>query len=145
MTENNDGRMIFVRAVIWFGIVEDFFSVVQYVFPEFMLKSFGIDTPITPVMRLLLIQAAALMGAWTLLLGWADQKPIQRRVVLLLTVPIALGMCYSFGYLIAVGVLARIWILFLLAPTLTAGLFLAAYLIACKIKAMDIKKESNKR
>ena len=73
------------------------------------------------------------MAAWTMLFVWADRKPIERRGVLLLTVPIVIGIGYSFYYLIASGVISETWILFLAGPMVTAGLFFVAYLTACRI------------
>ncbi len=134
MTEKKDQRIVFVRLVLWYGIVADFANTLQYLFPgPLLIKPFGIDDLLTPFTRFVLIEAAALMAAWTLLLVWADRSPIDRRGVLLVTVPIAMGIGYSFYYLIAAGAASQASVVFLAGPLVTAGLFLAAYLIACKI------------
>ncbi len=80
MAGKRDKRITFVRFVLWFGIVADFINFLQYIFPQSMLvNTFGIAEPITPFMRFIFIQAAALMAAWTMLLVWAERDPIQRR------------------------------------------------------------------
>jgi cation transport ATPase len=138
MTEKEDKRIVFVRLVLWFGIIADFLNALQYIFPDSMiLKPFGIHDLITPFTRFTLTQAAALMAAWTLLLIWADRSPINRRGVLLLTVPIAIGIGYSLYYLVASGVVSKTSIIFLAGPMVTASLFFAAYLTACKIGRVD--------
>ncbi len=143
MTREEKKRIAFVRLVLWFGIVADFINFLQYVFPESMLvNTFGITESITPFTRFIFIQAAALMAAWTMLLVWADRDPIQRRGVLLLTVPIAIGIGYSFYYLVASGVISKTWIVFLAAPVTTAGLFFAAYLTACQMSILNVRPES---
>ncbi len=142
MIGKEDKRTGFVRLVLWFGIAADFMNFLQYVFPEAMLgNALSIADPIIPWMRFILIQAAALMAAWTMLLVWTDRDPINRRGVILLTVPIALGMGFSFCYLIAAGVISQLWIVFLAAPVTTAGLFFAAYLTACQISRSKARLE----
>lgn len=139
MTNKKDKHIIYVRSVLWFGIIADFVNAVQYIFPESFLNLFGIYDSITPLLRFIFIHAASLMAAWTMLLAWADRKPIERRGVLLLTVPIAIGICFSFFYLITLGTISKIWILFLTGPIITAGLFLTAYLTACRINKNSIE------
>ena len=41
---------------------------------------------------------ASLMLGWTLLLLWADRKPVQRKGVLLLTIAVIIGLFYSTYY-----------------------------------------------
>ncbi len=143
MTRTGEKGIAFVRLVLWFGIVADFINFLQYVFPEPMLvNTFGITESITPFMRFIFIQAAALMAAWTMLLVWADRDPIQRRGVLLLTVPIAIGIGCSFYYLVASDVISKTWFIFLAAPMATAGLFFAAYLTACQMSIPKARSES---
>jgi hypothetical protein len=50
---------------------------------------------------------AALMLGWTLLLLWADRKPVERRGVLLLTIfPVKVGLDLASIYIIAYGIIA---------------------------------------
>ena len=124
-------RIIFIRCVLWFGVVADFLNVLAYCFPQMSVGIFGGDVGrITPFTRYALAHAAVLMGAWTLLLVWTDRRPIERRGVMLLTVPIALGIFGSFCYLLTEGILSGAATAMLAAPLVTAGLFLAAYLLS---------------
>jgi hypothetical protein len=137
MSGKANGRLVFVRCVLWFGIILDFVNVIQYCFPEFMLKALGIAGSVEPTTRSIRMHAAALMFAWTLLLVWTDRKPIERRMVMLLTIPIALGIAGSFCYLIAAKALPATSAFIIVAPVITAFLFLAGYLAACRIAASE--------
>ncbi len=71
------------------------------------------------------------MLAWTILLIWTLQKPVQRRFVLLLTVLITVGMEASAIYLITVESIAKIQIIpLLILPVIVGGVFTAGYLVA---------------
>ena len=131
--------MLFVRCVLWFGIILDFLNVLQYCFPSSATSVLGITVAMTPLLRFTLIHAATLMAAWTLLLIWADRKPLERRGVMLLTIPITLGIEGSLIYLIAADTLPASRMAILLAPLVTAGLFLAAYLTARRMATERIQ------
>jgi len=122
--------MAYIRIVIWLGVILDSLSVIQYCLPETTMDALGITVTVTPVLRFVLIQTAALMTAWTLLLVWVDRAPLERQVVLLLTAQIAFGIALSFTYLIAEGTLTGLGQVYLVAPLITAGLFSSAYIIA---------------
>lgn len=128
-----DRRLLFVRAVLWFGVIADFVCVLQYCLPQTSADTFGVTLAMTPFVRFTLIQAAALMAAWTLLLVWTDRRPLERRGVMLLTVPIALGIAGSFSYLIAAGAITGARTLLVILPLVTAALFLAAFLTARRL------------
>jgi hypothetical protein len=50
--------------------------------------------------------AAALMFGWTVLLIWADRKPMERKAILLITVfPVITGLLLSGIYAVATGLL----------------------------------------
>ena len=75
------------------------------------------------------------MLAWTILLIWTLQKPIQRRFILLLTVLITVGMEASAIYLITVESIAKIQIIpLLILPVIVGSLFTAGYFVAGSIE-----------
>jgi hypothetical protein len=111
----------------------DFISVIQFLYPESSMAALGIAGPVAPLTRFALMNAASLMAGWTLLLLWVNHRPVERRGVILLTVPIALGIAGSFWYLLVVGILPAAAMSVLAAPILTAAVFAAAYLAAVKI------------
>jgi hypothetical protein len=88
--------------------------------------------PVSLDARLALLMGASLMFGWTVLLIWADRKPVERKGILLITiVPVVVGLAlttlYGFlkGYIPLKGAIP-IW---MLQISLTV-LFLAAYLFA---------------
>jgi predicted CoA-binding protein len=50
---------------------------------------------------------AALMVGWTLLLLWADRKPLERRGVLPITVVVIAGLAWAGAYAVGAGLIAR--------------------------------------
>jgi hypothetical protein len=121
----------FIRFVYLFGAVLDAVNVFMYLAPGLFLSPLGISVSVTPVLRYVLIHAAVLMLAWTLLLFWGYREPLARRGVLLLTVPISLGMEFSAWYLhIHAGVAIQRVLPMMILPLVVAGLFLSAWLKA---------------
>jgi hypothetical protein len=60
-----------LRTAYWWGIIQDIFYSFPFLSPEKLKQPlFGID---------------ALVFAWTLLLIWADRKPLERKGVMLFT------------------------------------------------------------
>jgi hypothetical protein len=109
--------------------------VFQYFLPEALfLRPPGIQAAISPFTRFLLIQGGTLVAAWTVLLVWASRKPVERRAVLLLVVPIAAGIGGSLVYLFRCGVLPGN-LMFILAGPAAAGLFFAAYQTARRMNS----------
>jgi hypothetical protein len=81
-----------------------------------------------------LIIASSLMWGWTLLLVWADQKPMERKGILLLTTfPVIFGLAANNVYAAASGLILLESILpsLIIQCTLSA-LFLFSYFNAKK-------------
>jgi hypothetical protein len=134
MSSAREHRLVFIQVVLWLGILADVVNVFQYLFPEAMfLRPLGIQVEIQPITRVLLIQAGTLAAAWTVLLVWASRKPIERRAVLPLVVPIAAGIGLSLAYLLDCGILPADRTIILAGPAATAVLFFAAYWTACRV------------
>jgi hypothetical protein len=114
----------------------------MYLFPSTLFRRLGIRLEVTPAVGYLLIHAAALMLAWTLLLIWGLLRPIERRGVLLLTVPICIGMGVSALYLIAAKALElEKGLPLLMLPLVLSVLFLGAWASAGKIARAGAKAE----
>jgi len=81
----------------------DAIAALQMLFPQLLLKSFGIrinaDAEFTYAMR----YGAPLMVGWTGLLFWAERKPVERRDVLLITLTAGISKIpkESRGYVMA--------------------------------------------
>jgi hypothetical protein len=102
-----DKRILMLRISYWVGAVIDAFAVVPLVYPPVHAFMYGIpDFNVTPVINNFSYIGAALMLGWTVLLIWADRKPLERRGVLLITVvPVVAGIAYSSIYLVTAGVI----------------------------------------
>ncbi len=94
-------KIIWLRISYWTGAIADGLAVIPMLFPEIAKIIFGLsELSVTPEYLYSMRLGAALMLGWTCLLIWADQKPVERKGVILLTVfPVLTGI-------IAAGVLA---------------------------------------
>jgi hypothetical protein len=88
-------RLLLIKIAYWLGIGADALWAIGLTFP----RVFGILTTGSPdfspdlQVRSIMGIGASLMTGWTLLLLWAVRKPIERRVVILLTAfPVVFGM-----------------------------------------------------
>ncbi len=74
-----------LRIGYWVGIVLDAVAFIQLAFPEIGLKMLKANIAISNEYVFAINFAAGLMLAWTLLLFWADRKPLERKMVIPLT------------------------------------------------------------
>jgi hypothetical protein len=87
-------RLLLIKIAYWLGIAADALWAIGLTFPRVfgtLLGSpdFNPDLQVRSIMGI----GASLMTGWTLLLLWAVRKPIERRVVILLTAfPVVFGM-----------------------------------------------------
>jgi hypothetical protein len=100
-----DRRILWLRISYWVGAVLDGLWVIPMLLPEIGHAIYGIeDMVIDGGMRYALAVGAALMAGWTVLLIWADRKPVERRGIILLTiVPVIAGLRLSEIYLFVYG------------------------------------------
>ncbi len=130
-----DKKLKFVKVCLWIGIVLDGINVLLYLRPHLILGSIGLPaTMLTPAAIYLLFHAGIFMLAWTTLLIWTLQSPVQRRFVLLLTVLVTVGIAASAVYLTTIENVAMAPLIpLLILPVLVGGLFTAGYFIAGSI------------
>ncbi len=77
-------QIIWLRISYWVGAVSDGFATYRMLFPKI---AHGVEY------RYALGLAASLMLGWTILLIWADRKPLERKGVLLITaLPVVSGL-----------------------------------------------------
>jgi len=92
-----DKRILLLRISYWVGIFADGFATLLMLFPKIDSGS---------EYRYALGLGASLMFGWTLLLIWADRKPMERKGVLLLTVfPVCTGLLSAEIYAVITGVI----------------------------------------
>lgn len=130
MANRDSAKVLFLRISYWVGAILDAAWVIPMVFPRVGGSLFGIENfQPDAVVRYALAVGAALMLGWTVLLLWADRKPVERRGVILLTV-VPVKVCLDAAALIppVLGVIS--WTRYLLmeidAPVLYV-LFIFAY------------------
>jgi hypothetical protein len=90
-------RTYLLRVSYWTGAVLDGFMVIPMLFPKIGGVLFGIPSFYPSVeYKYAMGVGASLMAGWTILLIWADRKPIERKGVLLITVfPVLLGLVFA--------------------------------------------------
>jgi hypothetical protein len=125
-------KILWLRISYWVGAIVDALAAVQMLFPKlYTLTSrtdFTPDAEFAYAMRL----GVPLMVGWTVLLIWADRRPVERRGVLLITViPVVIGMALNQITAIPIGVssvgaMIPIWIL----QAMLIALFTFSYLNA---------------
>jgi hypothetical protein len=124
----NNSRLL-LRVAYWAGAILDAAMLPPMLVPSIGAKMFGIaDFHPGPEYRYAMFVGASLMTGWTVLLLWADRKPLERRGVLLLTMPVIAGLIGSSLYAVACGLVTTGHILpiLVLQVSLTA-FFLGAY------------------
>ena len=85
--------------------------------------------------------ACSLMTGWTLLLLWADRKPLERRGVLMLTAfPVVTGLLIDSFYAVSVNLVTWADVRFLqIAYLLLIALFTSSYLLS-RPQLIEIKE-----
>ena len=127
-------KMIFIKASYWLGIAADALWAVALLVPSVFGMLLG-DPEFNPDIQVRLIMGigGSLMTGWTFLLLWAIRKPIERRVVSLLTAfPVVFGIFIVtlIGYL--EGNTSNIWIL--IKTTTLFICMITSYILACKVE-----------
>ena len=91
---NEQKKMFFIKIAYWLGIGADALWAIGLLFvPVFRLLTGEPDFNPDLQTKLIMGMGGSLMTGWTFLLVWAVRKPIERRVVILLTAfPVVFGM-----------------------------------------------------
>lgn len=112
-----DKKVFLLRLCYWIGIIFDGAMVFPLLSPKILGVMFGIPNFNPDVnFRVVSFVGAALMAGWTVLLFWADRKPVERRDILLITLyPVLSGLILACIYAVAQGMTKIGWML----PTFT--------------------------
>jgi len=98
-------KILSLRISYWAGAIADGFSVFPMIFPQIgklllNIKEFNPTLEYQYAMGM----GASLMLGWTILLIWADRKPLERREIVLITlVPVMLGIFLTSIYTLYAG------------------------------------------
>lgn len=107
-------KIIWLRISYWIGAIADGFATLRMLLPEF---AHGAEY------RYALGLGASLMLGWTILLIWADRRPLERKGVLLLTAfPVVSGLLLAELYAVISGIIS-------LERMLPTGIFLVGLII----------------
>lgn len=98
-------RIILLRVAYWLGIILDALAFVQMAFPEIGRKMLKANLEPTPEYIFAINLGAGLMLAWTLLLFWADRKPLERRIIIPLTMIIIVWNFFTLQYGVRKGLI----------------------------------------
>jgi hypothetical protein len=132
---NKNNAIVWLRVSFWIGAVFDLLDGLAMLFPGLLGvdKVLSIFSP-TPASRFAL--GAPVMLGWTVLLLWADRKPLERKGVLPITVLVVLGEVANEIVAVRAGsippaTLVPTWIL----QAAVCGLFLFSYLYARRFES----------
>lgn len=123
-----DNKIRWLRISYWVGAVVDALAALRMMFPEYIMLGSSPDVSYNIGMK----WGVALMLGWTLLLIWADRKPLARKGVLLPTIcPVIVGLMVTSvaTFLAGMGTLASL-IFNLILLTAIAVLMLFSFLNA---------------
>ena len=99
-----DKRIALLRITYWWGIVADAAETARMVFPGLFINSTGAAVERSPGFDLALLYGAPVMLGWTLILFWADRRPLERKGVLLCLLPVVVSYFLVELYAVARGI-----------------------------------------
>ena len=131
--ENSTKTLFWIKFAYWIGIVADgIWAIGLFVPAVFGIltgnPSFSPDWELRSVMTI----AGILMTAWTILLIWGVQSPVERRFVILLTALIVLGLFMLALINVLNGKFYQIWIL--VKTSILFVFMTGSYILSCKLK-----------
>lgn len=96
-------KIFWLRLCYWWGIIADAVMAVLMFFPKHYLGFMNVSLAPDSGVRYGLLNGAPLMIGWTILLFWADRKPVERKAILLLTLPVIAGYVAVEVYALCAG------------------------------------------
>ena len=97
-----------LRVSYWAGAIADALAAVAMLVPELGAAVYGMeDFEPGPEYRYAMRLGASLMIGWTVLLLWADRKPLERRGILPITVLVIAGLASAGAYAVDADLIAR--------------------------------------
>ena len=97
-------QVLWLRIAYWAGIIMDAIAAIQMLFPQLLVRSYVVDLVPTAEFSFAMRYGAPLMIGWTVLLFWADRKPVERKDILLITAfPVVVGYVAIVIYAVAAG------------------------------------------
>jgi hypothetical protein len=124
-------RLLWLRISYWVGAIVDGLAAVQMLFPKLYTLISGADFAPNAEFGYAMRLGVPLMAGWTAILIWADRRPVERKGVLLIVIPVVVGEALNQITAIPIGVssvgaMIPIWIL----QAMLIALFTFSYLNA---------------
>jgi hypothetical protein len=118
--------IFWLRLAYWAGAVLDLLAGLTMLFPALFIFNNQLSSfyP-TPAYRYAMGMGAPLMLAWSILLLWADRKPLERKGILLITLLVVFGEVINEIVAVCTGYIAAV----ALIPTWTIQAVLSALFI----------------
>jgi len=133
-------HILWLRANYWIGAVVDGIMVIPLLFPRVAGAMFGIGNFQPGAdFRYAASVGASLMAGWTVLLLWADRRPVERSGVAIITlIPVLVGLMLSGVFAVSSGLIKQADML----PTFVMqGLLFTSYL--CSYFFASIREKGN--
>ncbi|MGE5775166.1 MAG: hypothetical protein ACM33V_03045 [Chloroflexota bacterium] len=96
--------ILFLRIAYWWGVTADAVTAILMLFPNLFLRAMSFNLAPGRDFAFGLSYCVPLMIGWTILLIWADRKPLERKGILLLTLPIIAGYIAIELYAVSTGI-----------------------------------------
>jgi len=102
-----ENKILFLRISYWAGAILDGIAFLIMVFPPLFALNNGLINFNPGVdYRYAIGMGAPLMLGWTILLLWADRKPMERKDILLITLLVVLGEVATEIFAVVTGFIA---------------------------------------
>lgn len=136
-----------LRISYWLGAIADGFMVVPMLSPRVGGALFGIeDFDPGDEYRYAMMIGASLMLGWTVLLLWADRRPLERKGILLITMfPVIIGLALAGVFAVKVGMIGvermiPTWVL----QTILIVLFSCSYHSATRAQDKSVERAGDR-
>lgn len=94
-----------LRITFWWGIIADALETVRMLVPGLFIQSTGAAVSRNPGFDFALMYGAPVMLGWTLLLIWAERRPMERKGVLLCLIPVVISYFALEVFAVKTGIL----------------------------------------
>jgi hypothetical protein len=141
MEQKIKNKIRWLRIAYWTGAVLDAIAFLQMMFPRLAAEAMGANFPITPEYEMAMRFGASLMLAWTVLLIWADRKPVERKAIVPITLIIIVMNSITFLQSAHLGLIP----FEKLVPQLAVMLVIFVLYVFAWLYSRDLKAETNRK
>ena len=99
-------NVTWLRVAFWWGVIADAIETIRMAVPKLFLASTGIELSPDIGFAFGLLYGVPVMLGWTLILVWADRRPVERKGVLLCLIPVIVAYVVVEIFAISLGIVA---------------------------------------